>query len=201
MKQKCSRCITDITGISPNHISVCQCQYTLVTEVTADKREQNETVTTIEEKSDVNKELLNPENKCSHLFSQEVDLSKISIDEMFKMQKSLQDHLASNGRALAYDAASFMQKIQDISVQWRNMNLEMGELLERLPYKEWKTYTTEQKSNFTSEEQRLEVLYEYIDVFHFFMNVGLALGIDGETFRRLYATKNKENFDRQAKGY
>lgn len=144
---------------------------------------------------------LNPENKCSHLFSQEVDLAKVTIDEMFKMQKSLQDNLAGKGRALDYDRSDFQAKVRDITTQWRNMNLEMAELLERLPYKEWKSYTAEQKAGFTSEEQRLEVLYEYIDVFHFFMNVGLALGIDGETFRRLYATKNKENFDRQARGY
>lgn len=144
---------------------------------------------------------MNPENKCAHLFNQEVDLSKITIEEMFRMQRSLQDHLAKNGRALDYGAASFMERVDDVTTQWRNVNLEMAELLERLPYKKWKTYTEEQKAGFVSEEQRLEVLYEYIDVFHFFMNVGLALGVDGETFKRLYATKNKENFDRQARGY
>lgn len=146
-------------------------------------------------------ESLNPENKCSHLFDQEVDLTSLTIDDMFKMQKHLQDSLAKKGRALNYDTATFAEKVRDITTQWRNMNLEMAELLERLPYKEWKTYTDEQKQGFSSNEQRLEVLYEYIDVFHFFMNVGLALGIDGETFRRLYGTKNKENFDRQARGY
>jgi dimeric dUTPase (all-alpha-NTP-PPase superfamily) len=144
---------------------------------------------------------LNPENKCSHLFSQEVELDKITLDEMFRMQRSLQDNLAFKGRALNYDEATFAQRVRDVTTQWRNMNLEMSELLERLPYKEWKSYTVEQKEGFTSEEQRLEVLYEYIDVFHFFMNVGLALGIDGETFRRLYATKNHENFERQKRGY
>lgn len=144
---------------------------------------------------------LNPENKCAHLFAQEVDLTKITIEEMFKMQKGLQDNLAFKGRALDYDEAPFATRVRDVTTQWRNMNLEMAELLERLPYKEWKTYTPEQKAGFTSEEQRLEVLYEYIDVFHFFMNIGLALGIDGDTFKRLYATKNKENFDRQARGY
>lgn len=144
---------------------------------------------------------LNPENKCSHLYDQEVDLASITIDEMFRMQKKLQEDLAFKGRALDYDEASFKARVRDITTQWRNMNLEMSELLERLPYKEWKTYTKEQLEGFVSEEQRLEVLYEYIDVFHFFMNVGLALGVDGKIFRRLYATKNKENHDRQNRGY
>ncbi len=142
---------------------------------------------------------VNPENKCSHLFNQKVDLSKITIEEMFKMQKSLQDHLAAKGKALDYDTASFREKVSDITIQWRNMNLEMAELIERLPFKEWKTYKTEDFQQ--TEEERLETLYEYIDIFHFFMNVGLALGIDGDTFKKLYVTKNKENFDRQARGY
>lgn len=145
--------------------------------------------------------MINPENKCSHLFSQEVDLQRMTIKTMFEMQKSLQDHLAEKGKALNYDTAHFMDRVHDITVQWRNMNLEMAELIERLPFKEWKSYTAEQEEGFASEEDKLEVFYEYIDVFHFFMNVGLALGIDGDTFKRLYATKNKENFDRQARGY
>lgn len=144
---------------------------------------------------------MNPENKCAHLFNQPVDLSKMTIEEMFKMQRSLQDHLAERGKALNYGTASFQERVDDVTRQWRNINLEMAELIERLPFKEWKSYSPEQRAGFASEEQRLEVLYEYIDVFHFFMNVGLALGVDGETFKKLYATKNKENFDRQARGY
>ena len=142
---------------------------------------------------------INPENKCSHLFDKEVELP--TIEEMFEMQKSLQKKLSNTGRALDLNKATFQQKVQDITTQWRNMNLEMAELIERLPFKEWKTYSDEQKKGFKDREDQLETFYEYIDVFHFFMNVGLALGIDGETFRKLYATKNKENFDRQKRGY
>jgi dimeric dUTPase (all-alpha-NTP-PPase superfamily) len=143
---------------------------------------------------------LNSENKCADLFK---DCSKLQdpVVDMFNMQASLQKHLAAKGRALDYDTASFKEKVDDISRQWRNMNLEMSELLERLPFKEWKTYPEDSLSGFRSQEEMLETYYEYIDVFHFFMNVGLALGIDGDTFEKLYVTKNKENFDRQARGY
>lgn len=144
---------------------------------------------------------LNPENKCSHLYATEVDYAAVTIEQMFALQKRLQDNLAFKGRALDYDEATFVQRVRDVTTQWRNMNLEMAELLERLPYKEWKTYSDEQKAGWGSEEQRLEVLYEYIDVFHFFLNVGLALGVTGEEFKKLYATKNQENLDRQARGY
>lgn len=144
---------------------------------------------------------LNPENKCAHLFSQEVDVERVTIDTMFKMQQALQDYCAARGKGMDYGTASYKDKVDEISRQWRNLTLEFAELLERLPFKEWKSYKPEQLGGFLNEEHRLEVLYEYIDMFHFFMNIGLCLGIDGETFRRLYATKNKENFDRQDRGY
>lgn len=144
---------------------------------------------------------LNPENKCSHLFNQDVAKLSNPVVDMFNMQASLQKHLSKKGRAVDYDSASFKERVADITVQWRNLNLEAAELLERLPYKEWKTYPENSLDGFKSEEEKLEVYYEYIDMFHFFMNIGLALGIDGETFEKLYTTKNKENFDRQARGY
>ena len=143
---------------------------------------------------------MNNENKCAELFINCPKLANPVVD-MFNMQASLQKHLAEKGRAINYETAPFHEKVKDISIQWRNMNMEMTELLDRLPWKEWKTYTEAQKAGFLSQEEMLETYYEYIDVFHFFMNVGLALGIDGETFEKLYVTKNKENFDRQARGY
>lgn len=144
---------------------------------------------------------MNSENKCSQLFNERVSKLKDPVADMFKMQLSLQNHLAKKGRALNYETASFKEKVDDITKQWRNMNMEMTELLERLPWKEWKTYSSEQLADFESEEAKLETFYEYIDIFHFFMNIGLALGIDGDTFEKLYTTKNKENFDRQERGY
>jgi len=143
---------------------------------------------------------LKSENKCSHLYDQKVEFDP-TIEVMLKMQAQLQKKLAEKGRAIDYENATFKERVDDISRQWRNMNLEMAELLERLPFKEWKTYTEDQKAGFINDEQKLEIWYEYIDVFHFFMNVGLALGIDGLTFKKLYATKNRENFDRQTRGY
>jgi hypothetical protein len=143
---------------------------------------------------------LNPENKCAQLFNQKVEFDP-TIEVMLDMQAQLQKNLAARGRALDHSTATFAEKVRDITTQWRNMNLEMAELLERLPYKEWKSYTEEQKAGFLNDEHRLETFYEFIDVFHFFMNIALDLGIDGPTFKKLYATKNAENFARQARGY
>lgn len=142
---------------------------------------------------------LNPENTCAHLINQEIP--DITIEDMFKMQKSLQDFLASKGRAQDLSKMSFKESVNQIIIHYNNVQLEYAELMERLPHKAWKTYTPEQLSGFIDEKQKLEVLYEYIDMFHFFMNIGLCLGIDGELFKKLYYTKNKENFNRQNTGY
>lgn len=141
------------------------------------------------------------ENKCAHLFDDNIKRLDNPLVDMFKMQASLQKKLALTGRAVDYDTASYKEKVDDITKQWRNMNMEMTELLERLPWKDWKTYSPEALAGFTSEEQRMETLFEYVDVLHFFMNVGLALGVDGDMLEKLYIIKNKENFDRQARGY
>ena len=145
--------------------------------------------------------MINPENKCAHLFDESIPKLENPVVDMFKMQASLQAHLAAKGRALDYTTASHKDKVDDISKQWRNVTLEFAELLERLPFKEWKTYSPEVLAGFKDDADMLETYYEYIDMFHFFMNIGLALGIDGETFEKLYVSKNKENFDRQARGY
>jgi dimeric dUTPase (all-alpha-NTP-PPase superfamily) len=144
---------------------------------------------------------MNPENKCSHLLDQDIPKLQNPLVDIFNMQASLQKHLAAKGRALDYDNASFKDRVSDISIQWRNFNLEMSELLERLPYKEWKSYTPEQLNGFESVEARLETLMEWVDCLHFFVNIGLALGIDGELAEKLYVAKNKENFDRQEGKY
>lgn len=142
---------------------------------------------------------LNPENKCAHLVNKEAKYP--TIEEMFTMQKKLQDFYATKSKALDLNTATFKERVADISVHMINLSLEFAELLERLPHKKWKTYSEEQLAGFTSEEHKLETQFEYIDMFHFFLNIGLSLGIDGETFSKLYYLKNKENFERQNRGY
>jgi dimeric dUTPase (all-alpha-NTP-PPase superfamily) len=134
---------------------------------------------------------------CAPLYDKTIPKLSDPLREIFRLQQNLQRNLAARGKALDYDSASFTQKVAEISNQWRNLTLEFAELLERLPYKEWKSY----KSLELSDEEMLETKYEYIDMFHFFLNIGLCLGIDGDEFERLYVTKNKENIDRQKRGY
>lgn len=149
-----------------------------------------------------NNTTVNPTNKCAQLYDQVVSKLDNPLVDIFNMQLSLQKKLASMGKGIDYENAAPEECIKDLTVQFRNLTLEFAELLERLPFKEWKTYTPEQLDvNNYSKEDRLEIVYEYCDMFHFFINIGLALGLDGNDLEHLYVTKNKENFDRQKRGY
>ena len=143
---------------------------------------------------------LNPDNVCSNLADAKVDKLP-TLEQMFKLQHQLQQFLADQGKALDLNESTFEQRVIECLKQSTYINMEIAEILERLPFKRWKSYTDEEKRGFTSDEQQSEVYFELIDVFHFFMNMCILLGLDAKTFRKYYYLKNKENFDRQKRGY
>jgi dimeric dUTPase (all-alpha-NTP-PPase superfamily) len=143
--------------------------------------------------------MLNPENKCAQLITQ--DSKELTLKEMFEMQLSLQKEMFRRGKGIDYVNGDFKDKVDNITIQYRNLNTEFVELLERLPFKEWKTYSQSQMVGWISKEQELETKFEYVDMWHFFMNIGLLIGITPEELTKMYYLKNKENFDRQERGY
>ena len=71
-------------------------------------------------------------------------------------------------------------------------------------WKPWKANHQElrnAKFEDLSEEDKLEVMFELIDQWHFFMCKFLALGMDAETIFTLYGLKQAENIRRWANGY
>lgn len=48
-----------------------------------------------------------------------------------------------------------------------------------------------------TEEEKLELQYEWIDQLHFFFNIGLAVGMTPQRTMDMYYAKNKENRRRQ----
>ena len=87
----------------------------------------------------------------------------------------------------------------DDKVKWTKefilcIQQELAELTEQLPWKHWKDYS-EYKVNET------ELKYEIIDILHFFLSLCLVWGMDAEEIFRYYFSKNKQNFERQEKGY
>ncbi len=52
-----------------------------------------------------------------------------------------------------------------------------------------------------SPKDQLEIKFELIDQFHFFMNKFIALGMSAEEIFKLYYLKNAKNFTHQDQGY
>jgi len=142
-------------------------------------------------KQDNNNEI-NPNNECSHLY-EDIEIPKDlsnPLKEIWDKQTLFQSKYANFNEEM-----SLKNRINFIDKNWRNLCIEYGELMQRLPYKEWKRY---KNIDFNlSKKYMLEIFYEYADMAHFFVTIGIYLGIDWKTFYNLYITKNKENFNRQ----
>lgn len=114
--------------------------------------------------------------------------------EMFQHQKNLQSKLGT------------FNKIKDESMKQKFINQmllavheEAVEIMRETKYKNpdcvefgWK------KTQLFNEENYKE---EIVDLFHFVMNLSLAVGMEAEEFYERYCNKNKINHDRQDEGY
>lgn len=73
---------------------------------------------------------------------------------------------------------------------------ELHEMTRELPFiKSWKDYT------HLSPEEKFDMSVrakeEYIDLIHFIMNIGAALGFSGREIINMYCEKHKINYQRQ----
>jgi len=117
------------------------------------------------------------------------------LDKMLQKQKELQERLGYDIDGMdTEDRAAY---IKEFSI---HLTQELHELLYEIPFfKKWKTY-----SNMSEEEINASwaaAKKEYIDMLHFMLNIGLALGFSAEEMHDMYMSKNKENHKRQDEGY
>ena len=141
------------------------------------------------------------------------------LDTMMAMQRSLQVKLAKekpemnqcpNNIETAGQAVDWMRS------QWDSMGDEFRELLtsfggmsngESAATSVWKAWRAKNldmrntKLDDLSESDRREVFFEIIDLWHFFLNMNIALGLTSEDIFEGYYIKNAENFARQDRGY
>jgi hypothetical protein len=71
-------------------------------------------------------------------------------------------------------------------------------------WKKWKKaypeYSDKKFSDLSPEDQ-LECKFEIVDMLHFFMNYAASIGMTSKEMYNMYMSKNKENRDRQKRGY
>jgi hypothetical protein len=71
-------------------------------------------------------------------------------------------------------------------------------------WKRWKkahSTFSDRKFSDLSEEDQLECKFEIIDILHFFMNMATSIGMTSQEMYNMYMSKNKENHERQKRGY
>ena len=117
------------------------------------------------------------------------------LDKMLQKQKELQECLGYDFRSMTQEEITAY--IKEFSI---HLTQEMHEMLYVLPYfKPWKDY-----SAMTVEEYKAgmeEARKEFIDMFHFMLNIALALNMSSKDIYNMYMAKNKENHRRQDEGY
>jgi hypothetical protein len=79
-----------------------------------------------------------------------------------------------------------------------------GEKAASAVWKKWKAnhgLMQNEKLDDMSEEDKLELMFEATDIWHFVMNIFIALGFDSKNLYTLYMLKNFENINRYNNGY
>lgn len=117
------------------------------------------------------------------------------LEEMFTLQKGFQK--AVDDRCFSDSLEERVQYIKDHAMY---MNAEVYEMLYELPfYKSWKDYSG--MTDEAKEDAMQKARKEYIDILHFLINIGIALGLDASSTYALFLAKNHENIKRQEEGY
>lgn len=170
-------------------------------------------------------------NSCSHLIENEDFLKfkqkynellisrKDPFEEMLNFQLKLQKDL--NGK-LSYlnpdpselktigEKIDWMRKNKDaVDDEFRELLTSFGGMSngEKNASAAWKTWKQKHKEiretefNSLDKNDRTEVLFELIDIWHFIMNMFLGLNMTSEEIFILYMIKNKENLRRYETGY
>lgn len=115
-----------------------------------------------------------------------------ALQIMFKKQRGLQERLGFFPEKMTpQERTSYMKEHI-----WY-MVTELDEAFREMPYgKPWKKY-----DNFDMELHAENLKEELVDVFHFFMNVMMAAGMEAEDLFEIYCKKNAINHDRQDNNY
>ena len=104
------------------------------------------------------------------------------LDEIFRMQKALNDDIIARRHLEGISDTEWIQK------QTLAMLSEMAELLNEVNFKWWKN---------PKPVDDHAVKEELVDILHFFVSMCLRAGMTPQEMYDIYMGKNRENFNRQ----
>lgn len=131
-----------------------------------------------------------------HQLQVEVDAEGRSPLELSRaLQKLLRETRGTTGD---YDLSRLPQQLtQAVRFNVEALHVELAELLDLLPWKEWKSYP----ADYVDQKQVEEIKFEIIDLLFFVNNLFLSLGMTDEDIQAYYFAKYQENVRRQNQEY
>lgn len=152
---------------------------------------------------------------CAHLsipdkYSSLMENGQDALSFIFNLQKSIQEDVYGHNfdeiRSSIGRLKSFIdwneEAIRDEDREFQNALTG----IHTYPscWKPWKSKHKEamaRKFSELTEDEIKELHFEWIDKLHFMLNIAIAIGLTPESITNYYAAKNKENEDRQSRGY
>lgn len=148
--------------------------------------------------------------KVENEYDQLREKGEDALSYLYTIQKELQENL------FGHDFKQIQSKIRLLKefIDWneeaiRDEDREFQAALTGIHsypgcWKPWKSKHAEAMERSLSdltEEELKELQYEWIDKFHFMLNVAIAIDLTPQKITDFYCAKNKENRDRQRRGY
>lgn len=143
-------------------------------------------------------------------FSNLVREGKDALSFLYNMQKSIQENVYGyNFDEIRSTIGSLKQFIDWNEEAIRDEDREFQEALTGIhsypkcwkPWKKDHKVAMERSFSDLTEKEVLELRYEWIDKLHFMLNEAIAIGLTPDLITNMYTAKNKENIDRQRRGY
>lgn len=156
-------------------------------------------------------------NKCAQLvidFEQYWDTLRSpkgdTLGELFELQKSIQTNVYKVDFNEVQKTLGSLKDFIDFNEEaMRDEDREManaigGERYGSAIWKKWKAKHLEARAapfNSLTEDELKELQYEWIDKLHFLLNEAIAINLTPALIFAMYLAKNRENIDRQKRGY
>jgi hypothetical protein len=155
--------------------------------------------------------MANIDNQCSDLQIEDLySQSKDTLGDIMALQKDTQ----GNVYGWNFENLTLREIMNFWHVNTHSMIDEIHEATDALGgikdgsgnaiWKYWKKdFSQYENMKFSdlSESDKLECKFEIIDMLHFFMNYAISIGMTPQEMYNMYMSKNKENRDRQVRGY
>jgi hypothetical protein len=132
--------------------------------------------------------------------------SEDTLDSLWKLQKTIQENVygynfKSMQKQMLRMNSFFTLNHEAIQDELREFREAMGGMdsMKSALWKPWKKDHTEAVNRSFGELTGSE--FEWIDMFHFFLNLAIMIDLTPKEIYNMYHAKNKENINRQKNGY